>query len=522
MLQLMWQAFVAAGEWPTFQYVSAHVWGELAAEPREVYYDLSAAEFVTPAIQHRAGVRLREDTRVGVSLKGLMHLRDADDDLGRFASAVRYLGDRAARFRPATSTASEQLTVTSEELRLALPFQSTHAQVLRQAALLRDYASDIWTSFNGPDASGHWQLTLRVESARRYREIQTVIDFLNVQNSIRAEEEVPWVQSPVGGQAPPPMAGQRELRAQGGDQATRDDFTGPDRPNMRIRARTEQEPHGSRPLPVPEGSAAATGAEAPTREASQGRVGQRARRIPIIAWLGKHDEIRVIDWITIGVIAAVIAALAVWFVTSGPKGASQPRREAASSGRTGTATTSHAFIPSPTLNPNATCATVKGASLHQPSSRTMFVDSPGQLAEGGDSLLGRPIPKGTYSQVVHVSSAQRLKLSVSLSNTEYGSVAGVAIRLVMTTGGPGCWRLIARTFSRVSGGGNVVLGPIFVLSPVRASASLTYVADSTRLVDDHGHILAHLSDGIAGPGVALPYQIPGGVTWFVNCELRVT
>jgi hypothetical protein len=165
---------------------------------------------------------------------------------------------------------------------------------------------------------------------------------------------------------------------------------------------------------------------------------------------------------------------------------------------------------------------VSRASLHDPSGHTRFVDSPGQLAEGGDSLVGRPIPKGAYSQVVHVSPGQRLEVSASLSNTEYGAVAGVGIKLLMRAGGAGCWKLMARTSSRVSGGGNVVLGPIFVLSAVRGRASLTYVSRSTELVDEHGHVLAHLSDGITGPGVALPYQIPGGVTWFVNCELRVT
>jgi len=188
MLELMWNAFCAAGEWPTFQYVSASIWRELEVEPRDSYYQLSEADFVSPRVTAQRSFDLRAETRVGISLTGLMHLRAADADVGRFVSAVRYVGDRSARFHPSTSTAPEELRVTSEEIRLGLPFTPTEAEILRLAALVKEHAWRIWTTFAGPDAGGQWSLTVNIEQARRYRKIQTLIDFLEVQTGTRRQE----------------------------------------------------------------------------------------------------------------------------------------------------------------------------------------------------------------------------------------------------------------------------------------------------------------------------------------------
>jgi hypothetical protein len=188
MLELMWNAFCAAGEWPTFQYVSANIWPELEVEPRDIYYELSDADFVLPRVVAQRSFELREETRVGISLSGLVHLRAASADLGRFVSAVRYIGARAARFHPSTSTAPEELRVTSEEVRFGLPLKPTEAEVLRLAALLKEHAWRIWTAFAGPDAGGQWSLSVSVEQARSYRNVQTLIDFFEIQAETRRQE----------------------------------------------------------------------------------------------------------------------------------------------------------------------------------------------------------------------------------------------------------------------------------------------------------------------------------------------
>ena len=74
---------------------------------------------------------------------------------------------------------------------------------------------------------------------------------------------------------------------------------------------------------VTRSSAVSTRAEAVAQEADRATKTRTRRRIPVVGWLGKQDELRVIDWIGIGVIAALVAALAVWFVTSDPFNSSQ-------------------------------------------------------------------------------------------------------------------------------------------------------------------------------------------------------
>jgi len=187
MLQLIYETFRVAGDWPTFQYVSAQVWQELEVEPREVYYDLSATSFVRPAIQRGRAFELRDDTKIGISLRGLNYLREAADDISHFVSVVRYIGERAARFRPSTATEVEHLQVTSEEIRLALGFQPVDAALLRQAVLFRDQAGALWVGFSGPDASGGWSIGINPERARRYRNIHTLVDFFAVEAAVHSE-----------------------------------------------------------------------------------------------------------------------------------------------------------------------------------------------------------------------------------------------------------------------------------------------------------------------------------------------
>lgn len=180
LLELIYETFRAAGDWPTFQYVSARAWEGLHSEPREIYYQLSDVGFVRPSVQRNRPYELRDDTKVGISLQGLMRVREAADDLGSFVDVVRYLGGRAARWRPSSATEVEALQVTSEEIGIQLGRSPGDAALSRQAALLRDFAWSMWVSLSGPDASGSWTLTIDPERARPYHEIHTVVDFLGI------------------------------------------------------------------------------------------------------------------------------------------------------------------------------------------------------------------------------------------------------------------------------------------------------------------------------------------------------
>jgi hypothetical protein len=177
MLDVLYEAFTAAGDWPRFQYVTARVWEELGEDPREVYYQLSEHGFVHPAITARQSFQLREETEVAVSLLGLTYLRAATQDVSNFVGAVRYIAERAVSFRPSTPTEVEHLTVTSEEVRLHLAIDARDPALLRLRSLIREEAWNFRTTFNAQE-HGPWSMVVIPEAARRFHEIHTVIDFM--------------------------------------------------------------------------------------------------------------------------------------------------------------------------------------------------------------------------------------------------------------------------------------------------------------------------------------------------------
>jgi SEFIR domain len=177
MLDVLYEAFTIAGDWPRFQYVTARLWEELGENPREVYYQLSEHGFVHPAIPARQSFQLREETEVAVSLLGLTHLRAATQDIANFVGAVRYIAGRAVKFRPSTPTEVEHLTVTSEEVRLHLAIDAGDPALLRLRSLIREEAWNLRTSF-GSQEDGPWSMVVIPEAARRFNEIHTIIDFM--------------------------------------------------------------------------------------------------------------------------------------------------------------------------------------------------------------------------------------------------------------------------------------------------------------------------------------------------------
>ncbi len=178
-LELIYETFSLTGQQPTFQYVSGRVWEDLQVDPRDLYLDLAERGLVSPAMTRSHQFQLREDTVVGVSLQGMMHLQPAAEDLGRFVSVVRYVADRAGRFRPPSATELARLSITSEQIRLHLELEPGDRALLRIGVLIRQEAWQLWTSFAGPDSDG-WSFEVNLERARRYRDIHTVIEFLAI------------------------------------------------------------------------------------------------------------------------------------------------------------------------------------------------------------------------------------------------------------------------------------------------------------------------------------------------------
>ena len=178
MLELLYDTFAPTGEWPLFQYV-IQVWNDPQVAAREVYLELAERGMVYPRIARIHAFQLRDNTSVGVSLQGLMHLDAAAGDIANFVSAVRYIAGRVADFQPESATKLSQLSVTSEEIRLHLNLEPGDPALQRVAMLIREEAWQLSTVFHGPDNS-EWSLDVNLERARGYKDIYTVIDFLDI------------------------------------------------------------------------------------------------------------------------------------------------------------------------------------------------------------------------------------------------------------------------------------------------------------------------------------------------------
>jgi len=178
MLELIYDTFAPIGEWPLFLYIS-QLWSDPETDPRDIYLDLAARGFVNPVMARTHQFQLKENTNVAVSLQGLMHLRQASEDLSQFVSTVRYVADRAGRFRPPSATELARLCITSEEIRLHLKLELGDPALPRLGALVGQEAWQLFTAFSGPDSDG-WAFEVNLERARRYRSIYTVIDFLDI------------------------------------------------------------------------------------------------------------------------------------------------------------------------------------------------------------------------------------------------------------------------------------------------------------------------------------------------------
>ncbi len=199
MLELIHATFAAVADWPTFQHVSSSIWDEMGIEGREIYYALSASGFVVPAVSPERGFNLRHDTRVQVSLSGMMYLPSASQDVLDFLAIVRHVGGRASTFRPSNPTVVENLSIGDDELREALRLEPGDPRLLRQCMLIRDQAPYLRTSFSGPDPqNGLWNFTVDIERARRFKSVHMIPEFLEVEGAIRTEGSRPW-SGPIGG-----------------------------------------------------------------------------------------------------------------------------------------------------------------------------------------------------------------------------------------------------------------------------------------------------------------------------------
>jgi hypothetical protein len=199
-LRAIYVAFQEYGQWPTFLYLSSTLWRTIDVDPRVSYYALSDDGLVQPPISRARGAELRENTRVGLTLRGLTLVTEAADDVIRFVKTIRGIGERAASFRPSSASALETLQVSSASLGDTSQEDATGVG-RRQGVLVRDLGWMLWTSFHDQSDDGDWNIAVNVERARLFRDVQTMPDIIDVIEAVRSQDApAPW--APIGDKLP--------------------------------------------------------------------------------------------------------------------------------------------------------------------------------------------------------------------------------------------------------------------------------------------------------------------------------
>lgn len=179
MLEGLYEAFAPTGKWPLFQYIS-QLWDDSQwGEARDVYLDLAEQGLVRPAMARTHRFQLRENTPVGVSLQGLTRLPAAAADLDSFVSVVRYVGQRAADYKPDSATELGRLSITGEQVCDHLGIKPDDPASTRVGTLVSDEAWQLFSSFGSTEA-GTWLMEVNLERARRYRAVNTLDEFLAI------------------------------------------------------------------------------------------------------------------------------------------------------------------------------------------------------------------------------------------------------------------------------------------------------------------------------------------------------
>lgn len=177
MLEAIYEPFAARGNWPLFQYVTAAMWQTLKSEPRETYHRLSARALVRPIVSAERDFQLRENTQVAISLRGLMLVPSAAEDLRAFLTAIRHIGTHAAEFRPKSPSEVEQPILSSESICAAVGIDPAGPAAARLGSLLRDEAWHLSSGFGWQD-DGPWTMNVIPERARNYQAVESLEEFI--------------------------------------------------------------------------------------------------------------------------------------------------------------------------------------------------------------------------------------------------------------------------------------------------------------------------------------------------------
>jgi hypothetical protein len=180
VLEKLYRHFQHTGTWPTFAELftdivrkhNVNVWDVLQRTPPELLYGVRTNSAVEPG----------DDDDIGLSIAGLASCDPAGEEVTAFARSVG-VAARIALFEPGDGNA--ELTAGDLEKHIQLPAAGR--------ADLLDRVGTLW--MNSSVSSGYssgtdgWTVRLSARKLWRYKDVDTVEDFLKVQDLVRRAEQ---------------------------------------------------------------------------------------------------------------------------------------------------------------------------------------------------------------------------------------------------------------------------------------------------------------------------------------------
>ena len=159
------------GSWPVYQYLDTHLDQELGVV-------IDAVVDSMPDGLLRVYTPIRPDSVVMLRVAGLMACDGAQDDVALFLHALKWCVAKERSFRPASPTASEQLTVTSADATREWAEAGVDVDEVKLAKVQALLGAEwFYAALSG--SAGEWTLGVPAD-VRRFRGVETIDDYVRI------------------------------------------------------------------------------------------------------------------------------------------------------------------------------------------------------------------------------------------------------------------------------------------------------------------------------------------------------
>ena len=196
---MIWDLADESENWPTFGELDRRWDSQHDSDVMEVLRELPKG-LINGIDLH---VYPQETTRIALTVAGAVACKASGTTLTVFLDFVRIATESERGWQPPAGDPEAQPSLTDQDYadRSAVLPEAGREHLLRMLYLLIHSEPSVWTGLGGPDADGHWRVTLG-RRIRRYRKILDLSDYLILRDK-------PWEAKSSGTPGEPVSEGDR-------------------------------------------------------------------------------------------------------------------------------------------------------------------------------------------------------------------------------------------------------------------------------------------------------------------------